>query len=133
MWPLGKLEAPGCSVTLRTCPACGRGRMVALATRAEIHGMVLDGGRRKLILDRHEVSAEVLFTRQEWDLFMILASHPNRFLGAQEILRLGWRAGEHAAEQLRTYVHRLRHKVEPLSLPCRLVSEHGQGYCLMFG
>ena len=49
-----------------------------------------------------------------------------------EIIRLGWRAGEHAAEQLRTYVHRLRHKLEPLDLPCQLLSQHGQGYCLTF-
>jgi DNA-binding response OmpR family regulator len=101
---------------------------VRVASKLEVRGMVLDGGRRALAFGGSEVS----FTRQEWDLFMILASHPNRFLGAQEILRLGWRAGEHAAEQLRTYVHRLRAKIEPLSLPCRLVSEHGQGYCLMF-
>jgi DNA-binding response OmpR family regulator len=101
---------------------------VRVASKLEVRGMVLDGGRRALTF----ADAEVFFTRQEWDLFMILASHPNRFLGAQEILHLGWRAGEHAAEQLRTYVHRLRHKIEPLNLPCHLVSEHGQGYCLIF-
>jgi DNA-binding response OmpR family regulator len=101
---------------------------VRVASKLEVRGMVLDGGKRALTFE----GAEVFFTRQEWDLFMILASHPNRFLGAQEILRLGWRAGEHAAEQLRTYIHRLRHKIEPLNLPCHLASEHGQGYCLMF-
>ena len=101
---------------------------VRVASKLEVRGMVLDGGKRALTFE----GAEVFFTRQEWDLFMILASHANRFLGAREILRLGWRAGEHAAEQLRTYIHRLRHKIEPLNLPCHLASEHGQGYCLMF-
>jgi DNA-binding response OmpR family regulator len=90
--------------------------------------MTLDGGRRKLAFG----GSEVLLTRQEWDLFSILFSHPDRFITAQEILLLGWRAGDHAAEQIRTYVHRLRLKLEPLKLPCQLLSQHGQGYCLAF-
>jgi DNA-binding response OmpR family regulator len=101
---------------------------VRVSSRLEIRGMVLDGGRRRLT----HAESEVSFTRQEWDLLSILISHPDRFLGAQEIIRLGWRAGEHAAEQLRTYVHRLRQKMDPLNLPCQLLSQHGQGYCLTF-
>jgi DNA-binding response OmpR family regulator len=99
-----------------------------LASRVEIRGMVLDGGRRRLAFR----GSEVFFTRQEWDLLSILISHPERFLAAREILRLGWTAGEHAAEQLRTYAHRLRLKLTPMDLPCRLLSQHGQGYCLTF-
>jgi DNA-binding response OmpR family regulator len=96
--------------------------------RTEIRGMVLDGATRRLSFRGSEVS----FTRQEWELLSILLSHPDRFLSAPEILGLGWSAGEHAAEQLRTYVHRLRQKVEPLALPCQLLSQHGHGYCLLF-
>lgn len=33
---------------------------------------------------------------------------------------------------LRVWVRRLRQKFEPLELPCRLTSRHGQGYCLTF-
>jgi DNA-binding response OmpR family regulator len=102
--------------------------VVRVASRLEIRGMVLDGGRRNLSFS----GSEVFFTRQEWDLLSILISHPERFLAAQDIVQIGWRAGEHAAEQLRTYVHRLRQKIEPLNLPCRLLSQHGQGYCLTF-
>jgi DNA-binding response OmpR family regulator len=103
--------------------------VVGVATRMEVRGMVLDGKTRRLSAGGREVS----FTRQEWDLLSILVSHPNRYLGAREILRLGWRAGDHGAEQLRTYVRRLRLKLEPLELPCVLLSEHGHGYCLAFG
>jgi two-component system response regulator MtrA len=99
-----------------------------VATSVEVRGMVLDGKRRQLRV----AGRQVAFTRQEWDLLSILVSHPNRYLGAREILRLGWRAGDHGAEQLRTYVRRLRQKLEPLDLPCRLLSQHGQGYCLAF-
>jgi DNA-binding response OmpR family regulator len=94
----------------------------------EIRGMVLDGMTKKLRVGEHELA----LTKQEWRLLYILASHPNRYLGAREILRLGWQAGEHGSDQLRTYVHRVREKLAPLQLPCRLVSQHGSGYCLMF-
>ena len=102
--------------------------VVGVAARLEIRGMVLEGRTRRLSAGGCEVS----FTRQEWDLLSILASHPNRYLGAREILRLGWRAGDHEADQLRTYVRRLRQKLDPLKLPCQLLSEHGHGYCLAF-
>jgi two-component system KDP operon response regulator KdpE len=94
----------------------------------EIRGMVLDGMTKKLRVGE----AELALTRQEWRLLYILASHPNRYLGAREILRLGWQAGEHGSDQLRTYVHRVREKIAPMQLPCRLISQHGSGYCLMF-
>jgi DNA-binding response OmpR family regulator len=94
----------------------------------EIRGMMLDGRTRKLRVD----DGETTFTRQEWNLLFILVSNPNRFLSAREILRLGWRAGDHEPDQLRTYVHRLREKMGDLELPCRLLSRHGLGYCLMF-
>jgi DNA-binding response OmpR family regulator len=102
--------------------------VVLVASRVEIRGIVLDGRRRGLTY----AGREIVFTRQEWDLLSILVSHPDRFLSAREILRLGWRAGDHGPEQLRTYVHRLRQKFQPLNLPCRLDSQHGHGYCLTF-
>jgi DNA-binding response OmpR family regulator len=96
--------------------------------KVDIRGMLLDGGRRTLTFSGRRVA----FTRQEWQLLAILVSHPDRFLSAREILSLGWRAGDHEAEQLRTYVHRLRLKLGPLNLSCHLVSQHGQGYALLF-
>jgi DNA-binding response OmpR family regulator len=94
----------------------------------EIRGMVLDGETRQVRVGE----IELVLTRQEWRLLYILASHPNRYLGAREILRLGWKAGDRGPHQLRTYVHRVREKLAPLEMPCRLISQHGSGYCLMF-
>jgi DNA-binding response OmpR family regulator len=94
----------------------------------EVRGMVLDGGLRRL----RSGKAELDFTPQEWNLLFIFFSHPNRFLSTREILRLGWRAGDHAPEQLRTYVHKLRQKLCRQQLPCTLLSQHGAGYCLRF-
>jgi DNA-binding response OmpR family regulator len=108
---------------LRTSPAL----MMHLASRVEIKGIVFDAGARTLQLDGEHVS----FTSQEWDLLAVFLSHPNRFLAAREIIRLGWHAGVHEVEQLRTYVRRLRQKLEPLDVPLRLVSHHNRGYCLI--
>lgn len=102
--------------------------IVQVASRFEVRGMVLDGTKRSLTFQ----GMEVPLTGQEWDLFSILLNSPNRFLGARDILRLGWRAGDHGPEQVRTYVRRLRQKLDPLDLPCRLLSQHGRGYCLVF-
>ena len=101
--------------------------MMHLASRVEIKGMTFDGEGRTLQFNGEQVS----FTVQEWDLLAVFLSHPNRFLSAREIIRLGWRAGEHEAEQLRIYVRRLRLKLEPLDVACRLVSQHNRGYCLI--
>ncbi|MDQ6773613.1 MAG: response regulator transcription factor [Candidatus Dormibacteraeota bacterium] len=101
--------------------------MMHLASRVEIKGMTFDGAGRTLHFNGDEVS----FTTQEWDLLAVFLSHPNRFLSAHEVIRLGWRAGAHEVEQLRTYVRRLRQKLEPLGVPCRLASQHNRGYCLI--
>jgi DNA-binding response OmpR family regulator len=126
---LPKPFVPGALVgSIRAALRTSASPVVDIATRIEVHGIVLDGRRRELTFGDSQAG----FTRQEWDLLSILVSHPDRFLGAREILRLGWRAGEHGPEQLRTYVHRLRQKLEPMGLPCRLLSQHGMGYCLAF-
>lgn len=102
--------------------------MLQLATRIEVRGMTFDSEQRRLRFQDREAS----FTRQEWELLAIFVANPNRFYSAPDILRLGWKAGVHGADQVRIYVRRLRQKVQPLNLPCQLISEHGRGYCLQF-
>jgi DNA-binding response OmpR family regulator len=126
---LQKPFVPGTLVGLvRAALRTSASPVARVATRLEMRGIVLDGTRRRLTF----AGSGVALTRQEWELISILFRHPERFLSAREVLRLGWRAGDHAAEQLRTYVRRLRVKLEPLGLPCRLLSKHGHGYCLAF-
>jgi two-component system response regulator PrrA len=96
-----------------------------LVSRMDIRGMVFEG--RALHYKEHEID----FTRREWELLAILLGNPNRFLGVSEILQLGWHAGDREADQVRTYVSRLRKKLDPLDLPCRIVSQQGRGYCLL--
>jgi DNA-binding response OmpR family regulator len=108
---------------MRRAPAL----MMHLASRVEIKGVIFDAAGRTLQLDGVQVS----LTTQEWELLAVFLSHPNRFLAAREIIRLGWRAGAHEVEQLRTYVRRIRQKLEPLDVPFRLISHHNRGYCLI--
>ena len=126
---LPKPFAPGALVaSVRAALRRSGASVLPPALRQEIRGMLLDGGRRTLTFGGRRIA----FTRQEWQLLSILISHANRFLSAREIIAAGWRAGDHEGEQLRTYVHRLRAKLAPLNLPCQLLSEHGQGYLLLF-
>jgi DNA-binding response OmpR family regulator len=126
---LPKPFVPGALVgSIRAALRKSASSIIDIASKFEVRGMMLDGKRRKLTFGQSQVG----FTRQEWELLSILVNYPDRFLGVREIMRLGWRAGDHGPEQLRTYVHRLRQKLDPLGLPCRLLSQHGQGYCLSF-
>lgn len=100
--------------------------MMQLASRVEIRGMVLDAERRVLEFGDRRAS----FTGLEWELLAVFLTHPNRFLTAADIFQLSWSAGRHREDQLRGYVHRLRQKLDPLALPCALISQQGRGYCL---
>ena len=102
--------------------------VVPLAADHEIAGMQVSGRERTLSYMGHEES----FTRQGWDLLTILIDHPNRFLTVHEVLRFGWRAGAYGPETVRIHIGRLRRKMEPMNLPCMLVTRRGHGYCLKF-
>jgi DNA-binding response OmpR family regulator len=96
--------------------------------RLELRGMVLDGPNRTLAFG----TRTAVFTPQEWSLLSILVNHLDRFLDVGAMLALGWRGGEHPAEEIRTYMRRLRLKLEPVGVPCRLTTRHGLGYRLVF-
>jgi hypothetical protein len=49
-----------------------------------------------------------------------------------QLVNLAWGAPELSAEQLRTYVVRLRRHLATTGLPARLVSEPRRGYGLVF-
>jgi hypothetical protein len=43
-------------------------------------------------------------------------------------VRLAWRSTRYSAEQLRSYVMRVRRKMAPLELPFAVTSQQGRGY-----
>jgi two-component system catabolic regulation response regulator CreB len=126
---LPKPFVPGALVgAVRAVLRKSKSPVLPLAVLIEIRGMALDGNARSVSFK----GAKAAFTRQEWGLISILVDHPNRYLTAGEILRLGWHAGRYGPEEVRIYMRRLRRKMAPLKLPCSLLSKHGYGYALSF-
>ena len=100
--------------------------LVPLATRIELGGLVFDAERRVVL--RGET--EVRFTKREWEVLSFFLASPNQYFRAEEILAQTWGSGA-SAEQLRTYITRMRHKLSPFQAWCKLVTEKGRGYCLV--
>jgi DNA-binding response OmpR family regulator len=126
---LPKPFVPGALVgAVRAALRKSKSPAVPFTIPVEIRGMALDGNARTLTFN----GADATFTRQEWSLLSILMDHPNRYLTAREILHLGWHAGDYGPQEVRMYMRRVRKKIEPLELPCGLLSRHGYGYCLTF-
>jgi DNA-binding response OmpR family regulator len=74
----------------------------------------------------------LLLTRREAELLSFLARRPGQFFSAAQLVSLAWAAPELSAEQLRTYVVRLRRHLATTGVPARLVSEPRRGYGLVF-
>jgi DNA-binding response OmpR family regulator len=94
---------------------------------SELGGIDFDPFSRRLAHAGHSV----VLTRREAELFSYLLAHPNRFFGATQLVRQAWQAPDLSAEQLRSYIVRLRRHLQALQLPCDLVSEPHQGYAIV--
>jgi hypothetical protein len=87
----------------------------------DVHRRILSHGGQRLRL-----------TRRETELLAFLAQRPGQFYQAPQLVSLAWGAPELSAEQLRTYVVRLRRHLANTRVPARLVSEPRRGYGLVF-
>ena len=94
----------------------------------ELVGLDLD---LEALVIRHN-GRESRLTKREAQLLHFLLAHPERHFTARTLTSLAWQDPELAAEQVRTYVVRLRRKLIALRVPCRLVSETKRGYALTF-
>lgn len=94
----------------------------------EVAGLDLDIRRRVL----NHAGKRLILTRREAELLSFLARRPGQFFSAAQLVKLAWGAPELSAEQLRTYVVRLRRHLATTALPARLVSEPRRGYGLVF-
>jgi DNA-binding response OmpR family regulator len=94
----------------------------------ELAGLDLDVQRRVLTY----AGQRMPLTRRETELLAFLARRPGQFYSAAQLVALAWRMPQLSAEQLRTYVVRLRRHLAESGVPCRLVSEPRRGYGLVF-
>jgi DNA-binding response OmpR family regulator len=100
--------------------------LVPLATRIELGGLVFDAERRVVLRGKTDVG----FTKREWEILSFFLASPNQYFRAEEILAQTW-GTDASAEQLRTYITRMRQKLAPFQAWCNLVTEKGRGYCLV--
>src|ERR1700686_4007378 len=100
--------------------------LVPLATGNELGGLVFDAERR--VVQRGKT--EVEFTKREWEVLSFFLASPNQYFRAEEILAQTW-GRDASAEQLRTYITRMRQKLAPFQAWCNLITEKGRGYCLV--
>jgi hypothetical protein len=94
----------------------------------ELAGLDLDLRRRVLSY----AGQRLTLTRREAELLAFLARRPGQFFSAPQLVSLAWGAPGLSAEQLRTYVVRLRRHLATTGVPARLVSEPRHGYGLVF-
>jgi len=94
----------------------------------DLAGLDLDIRRRVLTY----AGRRLTLTRREAELLSFLARRPGQFFPAAQLVSLAWAAPELSAEQLRTYVVRLRRHLATTGVPARLVSEPRRGYGLVF-
>ncbi len=94
----------------------------------ELAGLDLDVRRRVLTY----AGQRLTLTRREAELLAFLARRPGQFFPAAQLVSVAWGAPELSAEQLRTYVVRLRRHLATTGVPARVVSEPRRGYGLVF-
>jgi len=102
--------------------------VVPLATRIDVKGIIFDSGARTVSFSKQTAG----LTRREWDLLAFMLGNPGQYHTADDLLVNAWGTTRHSAEQIRSYVARLRRKLTPLALPMELMSQQGRGYCLVF-
>jgi two-component system KDP operon response regulator KdpE len=75
---------------------------------------------------------QVRLTPTEWSILEVLAQHPGRLVGRQELLRHVWGPAERReTSYLRVYLAQLRRKLEDdPAHPRHLITEAGLGYRL---
>jgi len=87
---------------------------------------VVDLARRRVQVG----GSEVRLTPKEFDLFLVMARHPNRVIEHRQLLEAVWgESSQDHTEYLRVYMGQLRKKLEPQpSTPRYLATEPWIGY-----
>ncbi len=103
-----------------------RGRAATAPPTVVTSDFTLDIGEHRLTRAGHEVH----LTPTEWRIMELLASHPDRLVRHDQMLRAIWGPGKlDKLVYLRVYVAGLRRKLEPdRSAPNYLLTEPGYGY-----
>ncbi len=104
-----------------------RGRLDEWRQRhLELAGMDFDAYARQLSVGGHTVH----LTRREAQLLDYMLERPGQFFTSERLIEEAWEEPRLAPEQVRTYVVRLRRKLDASAAPARLVNKPRLGYAL---
>ncbi|MDO5100243.1 MAG: response regulator transcription factor [Eubacteriales bacterium] len=99
---------------------------VTVPTVLELRNMRINQEARRVVVNEREIN----LTAKEYDLLVLLVTHPNKVYDRDSLLELIW--GKHYLGDARTvdvHVRRLREKVEPNpSVPEYIYTKWGVGY-----
>lgn len=99
--------------------------IVPVATEIKVQGVTFDTVTRTV---RHG-DATAAFSRREWQVLSFFLANTNRYYDARDVTDAVW-AKDISTEQFRSYVTRIRRKLQPLGVPFHLVTRPGVGYAL---
>jgi len=92
----------------------------------ELAGMDFDPYARQLSVGGRTIH----LTRREAQLLDFMLERPGQFFTSETLIREAWEGRQLAPEQVRTYIVRLRRKLEESSAPAALVNRPRIGYAL---
>lgn len=92
----------------------------------ELAGMDFDPYSRMLTVAGHPYT----LTRREAQLLEFLLEHPGQYFTSEVLIREAWSDARLHPEQVRTYIVRLRRKLDESSAPARVVNRPRLGYSL---
>lgn len=75
---------------------------------------------------------EVTLTKREFQILAMLMSHPEKYFSAHQLLVEAWHDDRLPEESLRTYISRVRKKLNELDAGAQVVNRSGKGYALIF-
>ena len=108
-------------------------RVRALLRRpAQFSGKSLKAGQLEMDVANHRVSRgdeTIQFLPREFALLEFFMRHPHQVYSAEQLIDRVWLAGEAASpETIRTYIKRLRKKLDLEGHPSMFATVHGVGY-----
>ena len=99
--------------------------VVPVATEIKVQGVRFDAATRTV----HHANVTASLSRREWQLLAFFLANTNRYYEARDMIDQVWDR-EISTEQFRSYLTRIRRKLEPLRLPFQIVTRPGVGYAL---
>jgi DNA-binding winged helix-turn-helix (wHTH) protein len=94
----------------------------------ELEEIAVDSNGRTVTYRDHSIT----LTRREFQILAMLLSRPEKYFSAQQLLVEAWHDDRLPEESLRTYISRVRRKLNDLDAGAQVVNKSRKGYALIF-